>query len=87
MIHELSHIKLLEEKRMYEDDEELTDLLSVFFGLGIFSVNAVMPVSSNAGLHKLGFLTPAIYGYAHALWVLYKNKDHKRVVHFLSGTA
>ncbi|MBN2535949.1 MAG: hypothetical protein JXB88_23925 [Spirochaetales bacterium] len=87
IIHELSHLKLEGERRIYETDEELTDLLSVFFGLGIFSANAVMPVTSSDGLSKLGYLTPSLYGYALALWVLYKDADDKKIIPFLTSTV
>jgi hypothetical protein len=43
--HELSHYRLLGEKRIRrdrKDGERLTDLLTVYFGLGIFSTNAAM---------------------------------------------
>jgi hypothetical protein len=43
--HELGHVRLLGEKRISSqrrDHERLTDLLSVFFGFGIFTTNAAM---------------------------------------------
>jgi hypothetical protein len=43
--HELGHVRLLGEKRVTadrKDHERLTDLLTVFFGFGIFSTNAAM---------------------------------------------
>jgi hypothetical protein len=41
--HELGHVRLLGEGRIhggFEDHEPLTDLLTVFFGLGIFTANS-----------------------------------------------
>lgn len=87
IIHEMSHIKLLGEGRMSENDEELTDLLPVFFGLGIFSANGVTPSTSSGGVSKLGYLPPSIFGYTLALWVHYKKVDHKPLLPFLSTTV
>jgi hypothetical protein len=44
-VHELCHLRLLGEgriKRNRSDGERLTDLLTVYFGFGIFSTNAAM---------------------------------------------
>lgn len=43
--HELSHFRLLGERRLSPDradGERLTDLLTIYFGFGIFSTNAAM---------------------------------------------
>jgi len=45
VVHELCHVRLLGEKRITadrKDHERLTDLLTVFFGFGIFGTNAAM---------------------------------------------
>jgi len=50
--HELCHVRLLGEKRITadrKDHERLTDLLTVFFGFGIFSTNAAMRFDRRAG--------------------------------------
>ena len=44
-VHELCHLRLLGEERIRSgrsDGERLTDLLTVYFGFGIFSTNAAM---------------------------------------------
>jgi hypothetical protein len=44
-VHELCHVRLLGEHRIQRgrpDGERLTDLLTVYFGFGIFSANAAM---------------------------------------------
>jgi hypothetical protein len=44
-VHELCHVRLLGERRISSkraDQERLTDLLTVFFGFGVFSTNAAM---------------------------------------------
>ena len=40
LAHEFSHIKILGEKRLDFNDEQLTDLTPVVFGLGIFNANS-----------------------------------------------
>ncbi|MEO6540778.1 MAG: hypothetical protein ABIN74_07315, partial [Ferruginibacter sp.] len=40
LAHEFAHIKLLGEERIEFNDESLTDLTPVIFGLGIFNANA-----------------------------------------------
>jgi hypothetical protein len=43
LAHELGHVLLLADGRIsaqQQDHEPLTDLLTIFFGLGIFSANA-----------------------------------------------
>jgi hypothetical protein len=70
--HELGHVLLLGEGRISaerEDHEPLTDLLTVFFGLGIFGANAAFEYSRDAGYartSRLGYLTEPMYGYALA---------------------
>lgn len=70
--HELGHQRLLGEDRIStsrRDHEPLTDLLTVFFGLGIFSANAAFEFRSSErswGTSRLGYLTESMYGYALA---------------------
>lgn len=65
--HELGHVLLLGDRRIsgqQEDQEPLTDLLTVFFGLGIFTANAAFEYAreaqgaySHAHTSRLGYLT------------------------------
>ena len=70
--HELGHERLLGEGRIeYErkDGEPLTDLCSVFFGMGIFAANAAFEFhrsDTHYGTTRLGYLTEPMYGYALA---------------------
>jgi hypothetical protein len=70
--HELGHVLLLADGRISHtrrDHEPLTDLLTVHFGLGIFSANAAFEFSSHQSgwsWEKLGYLTEPMYGYALA---------------------
>ncbi len=75
--HELGHARLLGERRIdpeRKDHELLTDLTTVFFGLGIFTANSARREKSwsdgiEAGwsVSHLGYLDFAHYGYAFAV--------------------
>lgn len=79
--HELGHVLLLGDGRIsaeQEDHEPLTDLLTIFFGLGIFSANAAFEYSREvrggygyASTSRLGYLTEPMYGYglARYAWI------------------
>ncbi|GIE89048.1 hypothetical protein Are01nite_55280 [Actinoplanes regularis] len=76
LAHELGHVLLLADGRIsaqQQDHEPLTDLLTIFFGLGIFSANAAFDYSREArGAYdythtsRLGYLTEPMYGYGLA---------------------
>src|SRR5439155_16827567 len=60
LAHEFSHIKLLGEKRIENNNEPLTDLTTVIFGLGIFNANAAFQTRRGVdswGCSKLGYLS------------------------------
>lgn len=79
LAHELSHVKLLGEGRIKENNERLTDLTTVIFGLGIFNANASFSYKNNYGswgFSKSGYLKQSEWGYALALLAFIKN-DHK----------
>ncbi len=72
MAHELGHERLIGEGRIDQrrrDGEPLTDLFTVFFGMGIFAANAAFEFHrspTHYGTSRLGYLTEAMYGYALA---------------------
>ena len=74
--HELAHVVLLGEQRISPDDpdhELVTDLTTVFFGLGVFNANMAYRdtfVENQRGesVLRLGYLTPPIWSYALALF-------------------
>jgi hypothetical protein len=77
LAHELSHIKLLGEGRITENDEPLTDLTTVVFGLGIFNANAAFATFrtiNSSGWRKLGYLTQMEWGYGLALLAQLRNE-------------
>lgn len=77
MAHELGHVHLLADGRLspdIPDHEPLTDLLTVLYGLGVFTANAVIRESqwsdgnvSGWSVGRQGYLTGPEYGYALAL--------------------
>jgi hypothetical protein len=76
MAHELSHVHLLADKRLTgeeADHEALADLLTVFFGLGIFTSNAAFSFAQwQHGLtygwstKRMGYLSEPMWGFALA---------------------
>jgi hypothetical protein len=78
LAHELSHIKLLGEERLLENDEQVTDLNTIIFGLGIFNANAAFASYQDFRSHgwrKLGYLTQMDWGYALALFVQLRGEN------------
>lgn len=74
LAHQVGHVRLLREQRVtagQRDHEPLADLLSVFFGLGIFAANAAVEFfNRNSGFqtYRLGYLTEPMLGYALAYY-------------------
>ena len=70
--HELCHHKLLYRGPATADEgdhEPLTDLATVFFGLGVFTANAAYSFSQGAGgwrRQQLGYINQPMFGYALA---------------------
>jgi len=70
--HELGHERLLGEERIdreRRDGEPLTDLFTVFFGMGVFNANAAFEFRQSDRSYqtsRLGYLTEPMYGYALA---------------------
>lgn len=83
--HEIGHAILLGQKRISEDEpdhEELTDLLTVFLGLGVVTANCVVHEHNwNAGnfsgwsMGRRGYLTMNMYGYALAIYLLLRGDN------------
>ncbi|WP_371496354.1 hypothetical protein OG871_10870 [Kitasatospora sp. NBC_00374] len=79
--HELGHVRLLAGNRIdpdRTDGEPLTDLLTVFFGFGVFNANAAFTRVDRGGRvsrHRLGYLTQEAYGYALACYAHLRGED------------
>jgi hypothetical protein len=77
--HELGHVILHGEKRLdpaRRDHERMTDLLTVFYGMGIFTANSAFSLAEARRSHyeggptlRQGYMTEEMYGYALALFV------------------
>ena len=95
--HELGHVRLLGEARIhggYEDHEPLTDLLTVFFGLGLFTANSAFRFTQfrdNAfegwNAERKGYLTEEMFGYALALFALMRGEHNPTWGQFLQGSV
>lgn len=77
LAHEIAHVRLIGENRVTSeqyDQEQLTDLATVFFGLGIFTANAAYDYTQTAtgartmiaSTSRLGYLGEEMCGYALA---------------------
>jgi hypothetical protein len=88
--HELGHERLLGEGRITrgrEDGEPLTDLLTVFLGMGIFTANAAFVVSSDNGRRRtreLGYLSQAMFGYALARYARLRDETRPEWAGYLA---
>lgn len=85
--HEFSHIKLLGEKRLDFNDEQLTDLTPVVFGLGIFNANAAYKewkTVDGFGHNSIGYLKQKEWGYALALYAFFREEENPEWIKFLT---
>jgi hypothetical protein len=86
LAHELGHVLLLGEGRVNEGDEDheqLTDLLTVFLGLGIFTANSRVR-SYRGGLKGQGYLDQRAFGWALALFARVRGEEHPAWAKYLS---
>ncbi len=85
MAHELGHVHLLGQGRVLPDEQDhepLTDLLTVFLGLGVFTANSVIREQywhegtySGWSIGRRGYLGMPMYGYAFALFARSRGED------------
>ena len=95
--HELGHVRLLGEDRIDADDadhELLTDLLTVFFGLGVFTANSAYSFqqwtnTSTQGwqTQRRGYLSEEVFGYALALCALMRGEHNPAWSKYLEGSV
>jgi tetratricopeptide (TPR) repeat protein len=87
LAHELSHIKLLGEKRIQANNEKLTDLTTIVFGLGIFNANAAFQTKKGFnywGWSRSGYLSQLQWGYSLALFSHLREEENPEWVNFVS---
>lgn len=85
LAHELGHVHLLGHGRISDraaNHEPLTDLLTVYFGLGVFTANAVIHEGtwhdgnrSGWSVGRRGYLGMPEFGYALALYARMRGED------------
>lgn len=87
LAHELSHIKILGEKRLEYNDENLTDLTPVVFGFGIFNANSAYKEYKSFdgyGNNSLGYFKQREWGYALALYSYYRTEENPDWLKYLT---
>ena len=91
--HELGHVRLLGEGRVhggFEDHEPLTDLLTVFFGLGIFTANSAFSFEGSSNgwqAQRRGYLSEEMFGYALALFAFMRGERSPAWSGYLEGSV
>lgn len=84
LAHELAHVRLMGEGRVSADEydnELLTDLTTVFFGMGLFLANSPRNWMSQytkwpgTDLNKPEYMTPPMFGYALAHLAWFRNEE------------
>lgn len=88
--HEFSHIKLLGEGRMEENAEELTDMVPLFYGLGLFNANTSFKFDKhNRGWahSRLGYLGQVDWGYLWALYLYVREEQEPEWFKYLNKTV
>ena len=87
LAHELAHIKLLGENKIEANDEKLTDLTTVIFGIGIFNANAAFQTIrsiDSSGWRKMGYLTQMEWGYALSLLAYIRDEKTPNWIEYLT---
>lgn len=95
--HELGHVRLLGEGRLsgsHEDHEPLTDLLTVFLGMGLFTSNTVFSFtqwtdafSQGWQTERRGYMTEEMFGYALAVFARARGEDKPAWSKYLEGNV
>ena len=88
LAHEFSHIKILGERRLEQNDECLTDLATVIFGFGIFNANSSfreVKTINMWGHNTLGYLKQQEWGYALALYCHFRAEENPQWIKHLSS--
>ena len=87
LAHELAHIKLLGKSKIKTNDEKLTDLTTVIFGIGIFNANAAFQIiksGDSIGWRKIGYLTQMEWGYALSLLAYIREEKKPNWIEYLT---
>ena len=86
LAHELGHVILLDGghlRRDAEDMEPMTDLVTVYLGLGVFTANGARrflqyqeDTRQGWSMQRMGYLPEVVYGYALARFAKDRGEDH-----------
>ena len=90
LAHEIAHIKLLGENRLKKNNESLTDLTTIVYGMGVISANAAFRFNSGFkewGYQKLGYLSQIEWGYALAVYATMLNQPCPSWANHLTDTV
>lgn len=97
LAHELAHVRLIGEGRIsasFDDHEPLTDLLTVFLGLGVFTGNSVFSFnqwtdafSQGWETERVGYLTEEMFGYALAAFAWLRGESKPGWPKYLEGNV
>jgi len=87
LAHEIAHIKLLGENRIAVNNEPLTDLTTIFFGLGIFNANVAFQTFKTFDSHgwrSKGYLSQTQWGYSLALFAYVREEESPKWIDYLT---
>lgn len=84
--HEFAHVKLLGEKRLDFNDEHLTDMVPLLFGLGIFPANACFKFYGWT-YSTSGYLNQMDWGYLLALFAFSREDNQPDWLQYLNKTV
>lgn len=87
LAHEMAHIKLLGEEKTKYNNEEVTDLTTIIFGLGIFNANTSFAFTGNSNAWSVdssGYLTQMEWAYALALFAYTRKEEAPEWIEFLN---
>jgi len=85
LAHEFGHIKLLGDDKLKIDNEDLTDMVPLFFGLGVFSANSTFNFVTGKGgwaYSTLGYLSQMDWGYLLALYAFVRDEHETQTPWF-----
>lgn len=89
LAHELAHVKLLGQIKMEINDEMLNDLVTVFFGFGIFNANSAFTFhqsSDSWGYQKIGYLNQNEWAYSLAILAFLRDEKNPEWKNYLNST-
>ena len=95
--HELGHVHLLGDNMLSseeEDHEYMTDLLTVFFGMGIFTANSAFNFNQWQEANSMGwsssiqgYLSERMFGYAHSVFTWIRSENNPQWGKFLDANV